>query len=117
MRDEIVTPRPESSRGALERSSAPLEDSGRGVTGVRLVPDSLPVLALACFERGLAHQRKGEIEQALAAYGEAIRLEPTLVRPYHFRGRIHAQRRAYDSAVADLTQALAVGPADAAVYT
>src|SRR5881394_2188412 len=27
-----VTPRPESSRGALVRSSAPLEDSGRGVT-------------------------------------------------------------------------------------
>ena len=58
------------------------------------MPDSLPVLALACFERGLTHQRNGEIEQALAAYGEAIRLEPTLVRPYHFRGRIYAQRRA-----------------------
>ena len=27
-----VTPRSESSRGALERSSAPLDDSGRGVT-------------------------------------------------------------------------------------
>src|SRR5207249_4021808 len=33
---DTVTPRPESSRGALERSSAPLEDSGRGVTGPNL---------------------------------------------------------------------------------
>ena len=63
---------------------------------------SSPLLALACFERGLAHQRKGEVEQALAAYSEAIRLEPTLVRPYHFRGRLLTQRRDYPGAVADL---------------
>src|SRR5207249_10694673 len=32
LRDSSVTPRPEFSRGALARASAPLEDSGRGVT-------------------------------------------------------------------------------------
>jgi hypothetical protein len=41
-----VTPRPESSRGALERSSAPLEDSGRSVASpaaIQVAPSAEPV--------------------------------------------------------------------------
>src|SRR5947209_2762331 len=81
-----------------------------------MTSESLSVLALACLERGQQHQRRGEIDLALAAYGEAVRLGPALARPYHCRGRLLAGRRLYDQAVADFTRAIGLAPADPAAY-
>jgi tetratricopeptide (TPR) repeat protein len=65
--------------------------------------------------RGEAHVGRNEVEQAIAAYGEAIRLDPTPGR-YVARARCCVAKQDYDQAIADYGEAIRLDPQDATLY-
>jgi len=77
---------------------------------------SLPLLARTCFERGLAHFQKNELAPALAAFNEAVRLEPENVKHLRFRGRAQVRLKQFAGAIADFTRIIELNPDDAAAY-
>lgn len=64
------------------------------------------------FERANAHFEKNENQEALVAYDEAIRLDPTNAAAYVGRGRTLARLRRYDEAFGAYGEALRIDPAD-----
>ena len=65
--------------------------------------------------RGDAHLRQGQIEQAIAAYTEAIRLDPTSER-YAARARVFQAKQDCDQAIADYSEAIQLDPQDPMLY-
>jgi tetratricopeptide (TPR) repeat protein len=61
------------------------------------------------FERGLTCQGQGELDRAIADFGEAIRLRPE-PQSYYARGRAYFLAARYQEAIADLTCAQAFNP-------
>jgi tetratricopeptide (TPR) repeat protein len=53
--------------------------------------------------RGNAHARRGNRQQAIADYTRAIRLNPAYLHPYVNRGVAHRQNHHYDRAVGNFT--------------
>jgi tetratricopeptide (TPR) repeat protein len=72
--------------------------------------------ALHACKRAFDHEESGELDKAIVAYGEAIRLEPEWADPYFFRGSVYAKKDDLDRAVADYTQAIRLNPKDADAY-
>jgi len=68
------------------------------------------------FNRGLEFSRKGEYDKAIAAYTEAIRLNPRNSDAYVNRGVVYAKKRDYDKAIADYNEAIRLSPTDADAY-
>ena len=66
--------------------------------------------AAALMERGVQRVDLGQHVRAVADFGRALRIDPTLVDAYLERGQIHFQRGAYAHAVADYDAALALQP-------
>ena len=62
------------------------------------------------LERATAHARKGEHEQAVRAFTQAIELKPDLPEAWLGRGEAYNARGAHDRAIADFTQAIALRP-------
>jgi WD40 repeat protein/tetratricopeptide (TPR) repeat protein len=69
--------------------------------------------AEACYLRGRAHAEKGELAQAIAAYDEAIKLDPHWAEYYLDRGQARASKRDLDQALADFTEAIRLDPTEA----
>lgn len=63
-----------------------------------------PVDALAYFERGIAYQRRGDRDHALADFSKAIELRPTYAAAYESRGLVYAAKGDYVNALADVTR-------------
>ena len=63
-------------------------------------------LAKAFNERGLAWRRKGDLDLAIADYGEAIRHDPKLGDAYNNRGVAWIRKGDNERAIADLDNAL-----------
>jgi tetratricopeptide (TPR) repeat protein len=63
-------------------------------------------LAKAFNERGLAWRRKGDLDLAIADYGEAIRHDPKLADAYNNRGVAWIRKGDNERAIADLGNAL-----------
>ena len=61
--------------------------------------------SVAFNNRGNAHKAKGQLERAIADYGEAIRLDPRSVWPYSNRGRAYLFTGDAAKARADFAQA------------
>jgi tetratricopeptide (TPR) repeat protein len=72
--------------------------------------------AIQACKRAFDHEESGELDKALAAYSEAIRLDPALADAYFFRGTVYAEKSDLDRAVADYTQAIRLNPKDADAY-
>jgi WD40 repeat protein/tetratricopeptide (TPR) repeat protein len=81
-------------------------------TDAARLPESPGKRAEACYVRGRAHAEKGELAQAIAAYDEAIKLDPHWVEYYGDRGNLHAQKGQLDLAIADFTEAIRLDPSD-----
>jgi Tfp pilus assembly protein PilF len=69
----------------------------------------------AC-KRAFDHEESGELDKAIVAYSEAIRLDPEWADAYLFRGTVYAKKDDLDRAVADYTEAIRLNPKDAGAY-
>jgi tetratricopeptide (TPR) repeat protein len=67
--------------------------------------------------RGCAWQEKGELDNALKDYGEAIRLVPKNPSGFNSRGSVWQAKKEYDKAIADYTEAIRLDPKDAWTFT
>jgi tetratricopeptide (TPR) repeat protein len=96
---------------ALERC-----DFGRAIDHFTraLAIDPRDVEALA--QRGLAWQRQGQIEKALADYEQALRLDPDCVHAYAHRGLLYRETGDYQRAIADFSHAIECDPHDPSLY-
>jgi tetratricopeptide (TPR) repeat protein len=75
-----------------------------------VVKDSVATdLARVYFKRGMAYQGQGELDRAIADFGEAIGLRPE-PEVYYARGRAYFISARYQEAIADLTQAQSFNP-------
>jgi serine/threonine protein kinase len=66
--------------------------------------------ALAFFERGLAKEKKGDLDGAMADYNQAIKLNPKYALAYNDRGETELTEGDLDRAMADFNQAIMVDP-------
>lgn len=74
---------------------------GRGVEG-----NDLAVIQL---KYGQALRGKGQVDGAIAAYSESIKLAPS-ADAYNGRGIAHYDKKAWDEAIADYTEAIRIDP-------
>jgi tetratricopeptide (TPR) repeat protein len=91
-----------------------------GVACLGLLP-----MALSCsrqntentyYNRGISYAEKGEHDQAIADYTEAIRLDPKGATAYNNRGDSYAKKGEYDQAIADYTEAIRLVPTNPTFY-
>ena len=75
-----------------------------------------PTGALASNYRGNAWSAKGDYDKAIAAYDEAIRLNPRLAAAYTDRARAWLGKREWDKALADCDEAIRIDPKLPAAY-
>jgi WD40 repeat protein/tetratricopeptide (TPR) repeat protein len=73
--------------------------------------------ALGYVTRGKNYDDQNDYDRAIAAYDEAIRLDPAFPAAYYQRGIAYASKRELDRAIADYTQAIELDPAYARAYT
>jgi tetratricopeptide (TPR) repeat protein len=67
-------------------------------------------LAVAFYNRALAHVARSDYEDAFADFGEAIRLNPQSAVPYNDRGFTYVQKGDFDRAIADYNEAIRLDP-------
>jgi tetratricopeptide (TPR) repeat protein len=65
-------------------------------------------LAAAHYQRGRGHAMKKRLDDAMADYSEAIRLNPDFMDAYYNRAIIHQLRKEVDDAVADFDRVIAI---------
>ncbi len=68
------------------------------------------------YNTGVELQGEGRLEEALAEYNEAIRLDSKLSGTYHNRGIVYDELGEYDKAIADYTKAIEIDPNHAEAY-
>ena len=66
----------------------------------------------AC-QKGMACLEKKDYDAAIAAFTEAIRLDPTNAEAYCNRGRAHGMKGEYDRTISDCTEAIRLDPKSA----
>lgn len=66
--------------------------------------------AEAQLKRGNEAMARGNLDTAISAYSEAIRLEPAWAWAYCKRGQAHMNKGAYDQAIADCNKAIDLSP-------
>ena len=72
--------------------------------------------AIARRYRGLAYQRKDDLDRAIADYSEAIRLDPKYAEAYYGRGLTYRNKGDVERAIADYSEAIRLDPKLAAAY-
>jgi tetratricopeptide (TPR) repeat protein len=66
--------------------------------------------AMEYFEKGGAQLQRGNLDQAIADYTEAIQLKPNFFAAYLNRGTAQRKKGEVDQAIADYTKALGIRP-------
>ena len=104
--DPKTVPAPDAAPGSL---SAPDD-----VAALRPAPDQ--DAAIAYFNQGYAHGELGRHAEAIAAYDQALRLDPDNAAAYFNRGLARSHLGRHAASVADYGQALRLDPDNAAAY-
>ena len=84
----------------------PMAVPASAVGDVALVSAENVRLAEDAFNRGNAHVRQGEFDQAVAEYTAAIELNPQYIIAYRNRGNAYRRQGEYERAIADYTSAI-----------
>lgn len=66
--------------------------------------------ASTAFDLGVNYLEHGEIEMALLAFTQAIRLDPKMAQAYNGRGVVYAMKDELDKALADCCEAVKLDP-------
>lgn len=67
------------------------------------------VLAIAFYNRGIAHGKKGEFEGAIKDYSQAIRINLRFTEAFYNRGLSYGKKGVFDKAIKDFKEAYALG--------
>lgn len=86
--------------------SAPVPDGARGAKG------SAATEAMLSIEIGLSLWKKGKLDDAIRAFDEAIRLDPSDARAFSRRGWCWIPKRQDDRAQSDFDEAIRLDPSD-----
>lgn len=78
-------------------------------------PSSVQV-AIAHYRRGLAAHERGDYDQAIRDYTEAIRINPENADAYYSRGFAYHRKGDYDEEIRDYDQAILINPNYAKAY-
>jgi len=70
----------------------------------------------ALFQKAAAAEKNHDHDAAIAAYSQAIEIDPKLVPAYFDRGSIYEKKGNHDKAVADLSKAIELDPNLAIAY-
>jgi Flp pilus assembly protein TadD len=68
------------------------------------------------FAKGYQQQKKGNYDQAIASYTEALRINPGYAAAYNNRGIAYRKKGQNDRAITDFTKLLEVDPRDSYGY-
>jgi tetratricopeptide (TPR) repeat protein len=69
------------------------------------------------FKEGLAYDRQGQYDQAIAAYNRALEMNPTWPSGiYNCRGNAYSAKGEYDRAIEDYTKAIELNPKEAVAF-
>jgi tetratricopeptide (TPR) repeat protein len=117
----VAVPWPSSSIPVLAAEKRDWQDCGKfdpdiSVRGCTRTIERWPNHADAYYFRGLAYFQKGEYDQAIADYDQALRLKPDQDSAYNNRGHAYLEKGQYDRAIADYDQALRLNPGHAVSY-
>jgi tetratricopeptide (TPR) repeat protein len=83
---------------------------GDAITPAVSAKKSPPTSAEALLQRGTEQLEKGELDRAIADFGEATLLAPGDVRPLSRRGTAWLRKKEYQKAIDDFSAALQVDP-------
>ena len=72
--------------------------------------------AVSAYQQGYAHIRAAAWFSAIAAYDEAVRLQPDVAGLYEARGTAYLYAGRHDDALADYSQAIDLDPEDARLW-
>jgi tetratricopeptide (TPR) repeat protein len=72
--------------------------------------------AADAYQKGKTYLEKGDSDAAIAAFTEAIRLDPKLANAYSDRGVAYEGKGEIDKAIADYTEAIRLDPKTALAY-
>src|SRR6516225_4448020 len=72
--------------------------------------------AKTAYEKGKACLDKKDYDAALAAFDEAIRLDPKDAKSYVGRGSAYDRKNEYDKAIADESEAIQLDPRNVEAY-
>lgn len=81
-----------------DTNDSDLSEVGHGTTAVDF------------YERGLAFFECGELENALAAFDEALQIEPLMAQAHNGRGAVLLPRGEFDSAMAEFNESIRLDP-------
>lgn len=77
------------------------------------LPDRVPI---AYTNRGIAYDRAGKVQLALADYSRSIKIDPEYVKAYNNRGVAYASLKRYEEAINDYNKAIELDPVLAQAY-
>jgi len=66
--------------------------------------------------RGIAFGEKGQYDQAISDFNQAIAINPRYNKAYNNRGIVYRLRGQYNQAISDFNKAIAINPLDAEAY-
>jgi len=68
------------------------------------------------INRGIAFGEKGQYDQAISDFNQAIAINPRYDRAYNNRGIVYRLRGQYNESISDFNKAIATNPLDAEAY-
>ncbi|MDO8283022.1 MAG: tetratricopeptide repeat protein [Thermodesulfovibrionia bacterium] len=78
------------------------------------LPDRVP---MAYTNRGIAYDKAGDVQKALADYDRSIKIDPKYVKPYNNRGVLYVSMKKYEEAMKDYNRAIELDPKLAQAYS